>query len=135
LTIPTANSIVIPTPRISIQDVRFPVLPTEGNDVGKQLYETHCATCHGINGEGQLPDPLAPNMAPPHNNDVHTWHHPDQSNFETIWYGRTIVGNMPAFYDKLSEDEILQILAYIKSWWSDENLTIQLERTQAIMNE
>src|SRR5688572_5673851 len=35
---------------ISVDDPRFPIEP---NPVGKVLYETHCAECHGINGEGQ----------------------------------------------------------------------------------
>ncbi|KAB2860473.1 MAG: cytochrome c [Anaerolineae bacterium] len=137
LTIPTLNPVSMPTPQISAKDARLPVLPAEGSDFdnGKLLYEAHCATCHGINGEGQLPDPLGPNMAPPHNNDGHTWHHPDQINFETVWYGRNIAGTMPAFYDQLTEAEILQVLAYIKTWWSDESLAVQLERTQAAMNE
>ena len=45
---------------------------------GKQIYAKNCASCHGINLEGQknwmsrLPDGLMP--APPHDKTGHTWH-------------------------------------------------------------
>jgi mono/diheme cytochrome c family protein len=70
-------------------------------------------------------------MAPPHNNDGHTWHHPDQVNFATAWLGRTIAGTMPSFRDKLSPDELILILAYIKTWWNEDSLAVQLDRTRA----
>ncbi len=132
MTIPTVERPVAPTPPNNVLSF-FPIQQTSGDDFtrGKDLYEANCANCHGLNGEGQLPDPLGPNMAPPHNNDGHTWHHPDQVNFETVWYGRNIAGEMPAFYDKLRLEDIVQILGYIKTWWDEENLNTQLDQTRS----
>ena len=54
-------------------------LSTTNNSVlknGKQIYVQNCASCHGVNLEGQknwqsrLPDGLMP--APPHDNTGHT---------------------------------------------------------------
>lgn len=132
MTIPTIEQPVMPTPSENVLSF-FPIQQTSGDDFtqGKYLYEANCARCHGLNGEGQLPDPLGPNMAPPHNDDGHTWHHPDQANFETVWYGRNIAGEMPAFYDKLSLEDIMLILGYIKTWWNEENLNTQLDQTRS----
>jgi mono/diheme cytochrome c family protein len=64
--------------------------------------------------------------APPHDATGHTWHHPDQVLFDLTKFGvQPIAGPdyrsaMPAFGDKLSDDEILAILSYIKSTWPPE---------------
>jgi mono/diheme cytochrome c family protein len=110
-------------------DPRFPIQPS---GEGLVLYEQYCAACHGINGEGQPPDPLAFGAAPPHNADGHTWHHADQSNFLTVWQGAI---HMPGFYDRLSPDEIVLILAYIKTWWHEDQLARQMELTQSIADQ
>lgn len=128
-----------PTPQvlpIAMDDPRFPIQPATGAEfeAGQVLYEQSCGNCHGMDGEGQMPNPLARGMAPPHDDTGHTWHHPDQQNFATVWQGRDIVGNMPGFSDSLTPDEVVLILAYIKTWWSDEYLAAQLERTEAVAN-
>ena len=94
---------------------------------GKQIYAKNCASCHGVNLEGQknwmsrLPDGLMP--APPHDQTGHTWHHPDRYLFMVTKYGiEEFIGekypnNMPAYKDILSDKEIIAVLSYIKSTW------------------
>ena len=94
---------------------------------GKQIYAKNCASCHGVNLEGQkrwmsrLPDGLMP--APPHDQTGHTWHHPDRYLFMVTKYGiEDFIGekypnNMPAYKDILSDKEIIAVLSYIKSTW------------------
>ncbi len=94
---------------------------------GKLIYANNCASCHGINLEGQknwmsrLPDGLMP--APPHDKTGHTWHHPDRYLFMITKYGiEEFIGekypnNMPAYKDILSDEEIIAVLSYIKSTW------------------
>ena len=94
---------------------------------GKQIYTKNCASCHGVNLEGQknwmsrLPDGLMP--APPHDQTGHTWHHPDRYLFMVTKYGiEEFIGekypnNMPAYKDILSDKEIIAVLSYIKSTW------------------
>lgn len=94
---------------------------------GQAIYDENCASCHGANLEGEDnwrdrgADGLMP--APPHDESGHTWHHPDQVLFAITKYGTAkVVGqgyesNMPGFEDVLSDEQILEVLAYIKSTW------------------
>ena len=99
-------------------------------DLGKLVYENNCASCHGVNLEGQErwrePDADGYMPAPPHDETGHTWHHPDEYLFLITKYGlEEIIGqeypnNMPAYKDILSDEEILASLSFIKSTWSRE---------------
>ena len=99
-------------------------------DLGKLVYKNNCASCHGVNLEGQEqwrePDAYGYMPAPPHDETGHTWHHPDEYLFLMTKYGlEEIIGqeypnNMPAYKDILSDEEILASLSFIKSTWSRE---------------
>ena len=104
----------------------------EPNDInlvtaGRTVYLQNCASCHGIqlegqknwrrrNSEGYLP-------APPHDETGHTWHHSDSYLFNMTKYGiekfigKKYQNNMPAYNGILSDDEIIAVLSYIKSTW------------------
>lgn len=106
---------------------------------GRALYLSHCASCHGSKLEGQpnwrerREDGRLP--APPHDASGHTWHHPDDILFDItrngMVPGRTApkgyVSDMPAYAGILSDDEIMAILAYIKSHWPADVLALQHE--------
>jgi mono/diheme cytochrome c family protein len=99
---------------------------------GQIVYERQCATCHGLRLEGQpgwqtrLPNERMP--APPHDASGHSWHHPDEYLFGVTKEGLVpgkyappgYQSDMPAFGDKLSDDDIWAVLAYIKSYWPGE---------------
>ena len=57
--------------------------------------------------------------APPHNKDGHTWHHPDAQLKDWILNGKPFT-LMAAFKGKLSERDADSILAFIKTWWTEE---------------
>lgn len=119
---------------VAATDDRYPIEPASGEtlETGRQLYDRYCASCHGVQGEGEQPDPYAPGSAPPHNADGHTWHHADHQNFLTVWQGRSVAGVMPGYYERLAPDEIITILAYIKTWWLPEQLERQMELTRSV---
>lgn len=104
---------------------------------GQQLYRDYCAACHGADLEGQEnwkePDADGFLPAPPHDATGHTWHHADGLLIAIVAQGtEAIVGgnyrsNMTGFSDQLTEEEILDVLAYIKSTWPDEVLEIHNE--------
>jgi len=94
---------------------------------GEKLYRAHCASCHGVNLEGQAEwrtrnadGTLKP---PPHDASGHTWHHPDQVLFDYTKLGGQptappgFKSAMPGFADRLSDAETWAVLAFIKSRW------------------
>ena len=97
-------------------------------DLGKAIYAENCASCHGVVLEGQANwrqrDVEGYLPAPPHDETGHTWHHPDSYLFLMTKYGieemigKSYPNNMPAYEDKLTDEEILAVLSYIKSTWS-----------------
>lgn len=107
--------------------------------LGEEIYHAKCATCHGAEGEGQFPDnPTQPDEtgrigAPPHTGAGHTWHHADQLLIQIVREGSNAPQDMfypmPAFGDQLSDEEIIAVLEFIKTWWSEEERMVQAERT------
>jgi mono/diheme cytochrome c family protein len=105
---------------------------------GQEVYQQFCASCHGINGEGQPnwqqrnPDGTFP--APPHTDDGHTWHHADGLLFRIIRDGQEDLPGfksaMPAFGDQLSDTDIAAVIIYLKSLWSEEIRHFQWEASQ-----
>ena len=97
--------------------------------LGRAIYADHCASCHGVNLEGQpdwrtrKADGRMP--APPHDASGHTWHHPDEQLIEMTRKGASGIvpgyqSDMPGFEDILSDREIEAVLSYIKSTWPPE---------------
>ena len=94
---------------------------------GKAVYTEHCASCHGVDLEGQpdwrarKPDGRLP--APPHDPSGHTWHHPDQVLITITKSGPAAIAgddyesDMPGYDGVLSDTEIIAVLSYIKSRW------------------
>lgn len=92
---------------------------------GGNVYKNNCMSCHGANAEGNVDwrktDAEGKYPAPPLNGTGHAWHHSNKVNANTIWNGtKHIGGNMPAWKDKLSEEEVIDVIAWFQSKWSDE---------------
>lgn len=97
---------------------------------GRKVYASHCAACHGAELEGQpdwrRPGPDGRLPAPPHDESGHTWHHADSELIRIVERGFVAgvdrppryEGNMPAFGEVLSREEIVAALSFIKSTWS-----------------
>ena len=102
----------------------FPVqLTDERVQNGASLYADNCASCHGTPGVSR---PTLP-TAPPHDENGHTWHHPDRLLFQWTLDRPPLATAMPGFRGQLSEDEVLEILAYIKSTWPGDVQKFQAE--------
>ena len=109
---------------------------------GQSLYANNCASCHGANLEGQPnwqsagADGVLP--APPHDRTGHTWHHDDELLFEYTKLGgaaalevRGVTGfnsGMPAFNETLTDDDVWDILAYIRLTWPEREREAQASR-------
>ena len=95
---------------------------------GEAVYKKHCASCHGAKLEGQpkwrvrKTDGRLP--APPHDEDGHTWHHPDEHLFQLTKHGlrpplapEGYKSDMPGFASALQDEDIWAVLAVIKKSW------------------
>lgn len=109
--------------------------------LGEQVYLQHCASCHGVELEGepdwQLRGPDGRLPAPPHDITGHTWHHPDSMLFEVTRDGMVpphapegYQSNMPGFGDVLDDNEIVAVIEYIKSRWTERERAYQEDLTR-----
>ena len=92
---------------------------------GGKVYAANCAVCHGALGEatpdwrrresdGSFPPP-------PLNGTAHTWHHPFGILARQIKFGAPSGdGKMPIFQDKLTDEEIINVIAWFQSLWPDD---------------
>ena len=124
-------------------DLAMPDLTVAAKN-GKQSYAEHCAACHGANLEGAADwrsagaDGILP--APPHDDSGHTWHHTDEFLFAYVWLGgeetqrRMGISDpksaMPGFRDSLTQADVVHILSFIKSRWSERSRTYQQKITR-----
>jgi len=97
--------------------------PLEGDQkaiaAGKQLFETHCAACHGSDAKGGIGPSLVDDEFLYVKGDV-----PDDDYFEItnngthpgdVEDGRTAKGGMPAYAGVLSNDNMWSIITYVRS--------------------
>lgn len=134
---PTPHPVVVaPTdsPELLATVAADPVLAA-----GKTNYDFLCAHCHGYNGEGQTGTTveetlkMGMNLIPGHDSTFHTWQHPDQLLVRVIQEGIDNPLNrylMPAYISALTEAQIMEILTYIKIWWTDEQRAYQARLTE-----
>lgn len=94
-------------------------------EVGKRLFQQHCAACHGSEAEGtrdwKKPDASGNYPPPPLDGSAHAWHHSLPQLARSVKEGGIKLGGvMPPFGDQLSNPEILAVIAYFQSKWPEE---------------
>ena len=72
---------------------------------GQQLFQMHCAACHGMRGEGVLPE--APKFQQGQRLDQ-----PDMMLMQAVKTGKN---KMPGFFGILKDQEILDVLGYVRT--------------------
>ena len=98
---------------------------------GHDNYQEYCASCYGVNLEGQAnwrsrnEDGTLP--APPHDETGHTWHHETEMLLDYNKLGgqltleaivvKNFTSVMPGFENVLTDEQIWEILAFIRSTW------------------
>lgn len=126
---------------IAISSKRLPIVDHTNArmvDIGRRIYGAECASCHGVNLEGQpnwqarLANGKLP--APPHDVSGHTWHHSDRFLFDITKRGPAAYPDgystdMPAFGGRLSDEQIAAVLSFIKSTWPGDILRRQPKPT------
>jgi mono/diheme cytochrome c family protein len=98
----------------------------KGIELGKTTFNDNCVSCHGMEGKGLAKDWKKKQAngkypAPPINGTAHAWHHSPKALLQTINDGGIkIGGQMPAFNNKLNDEEKLALIDYIYSLWPTE---------------
>jgi len=105
----------------------LPYLDSERVASGAAVYTSYCASCHGLDMSGETdwrsPDKDGYMPAPPHDQTGHTWHHSDEHLFFNVKYGTerlvggTYKSRMDGYGETLTDEEIIDVLAFIKSRW------------------
>jgi mono/diheme cytochrome c family protein len=119
----TASASPVTAPRAAVPDTW---LKPEQISRGRLVYGQHCLKCHGAEGKGQpgdwrvrKPNGLYP--PPPLDDTAHAWHHPTVVLRKAILKGSPPdMGDMPPWQGRLTDDEIDDVIVYIKSLWSPE---------------
>lgn len=107
---------------------------------GREVYQQYCQSCHGPEGKGLTEqwrerDALGELPAPPHDATGHTWRHSDAMLYQMIsegWrdpFNKSDRLTMPAFGEVLTREEIEDVLAYLRTLWTEEQRQYQRERS------
>ena len=116
---------------VSCQALSHPELANQNIKTGHDNYQKHCASCHGVNLEGQAnwhsPNEDGTLPAPPHDATGHTWHHETEMLSDYIKLGglltleaigvKNFTSGMPGLENVLTDEQIWVILAFIWSTW------------------
>lgn len=92
---------------------------------GNTVFQKNCASCHKPDASGtkdwQTPLENGKYPPPPLNGEAHAWHHSMNILRRVVNKGGIPLGGwMPAFEDKLSKQNVDDVLAWVQSNWSDE---------------
>lgn len=140
---PVRSLVTLPLPTVGAEEITGPVValvspptPTPASipaaatgeqliNFGEQIYATNCATCHQPDGEGQGAYPAL------NGNPFVTAEDATQV-IATVLQGR---GQMPAFQDTLSSQEIAAVVSYIRNAWSNNASAVSVEQVERVAGE
>ncbi|MFN8597100.1 MAG: copper resistance protein CopC [Anaerolineae bacterium] len=92
-----------------------PFLPDDASlAAGKTLFEANCAICHGLQGRGNGLNAATLSIKPPDFGNGHLDIHTDGDVFYWIQNGPSNNSPMPAFKGKLSDDDIWNLVNYVR---------------------
>jgi mono/diheme cytochrome c family protein len=94
------------------RELHSPIVATdETRHDGRRLFETFCAVCHGVNGDGD--GPLVPKIPnPPAYSSAAVRTLPPGQLFHVITFGS---GRMPSYASQLTRDERWKVVAHVQT--------------------
>jgi len=78
------------------------------------VYKTNCISCHGAAGDANTPAGKKYSVPPFHGSDAFK-----KSDAELLEFIKAGKGDMPAWSDVLSDDEVKDVIAYIRTLLKD----------------
>lgn len=113
----------VPAPAEKPKNLAARKLDPEKIKRGEATYTKNCASCHGPNGEAtpgwRIPAADGRYPPPPLDGSAHAWHHSTET-LETMIRDGSPGAGMPAWNGKLTNQEIDDVIVWIKSLWPDE---------------
>ena len=82
--------------------------------IGGDLFNQNCVVCHGEQGRGNGPAAANLSIKPPDYGNGHLDIHTDGDIFYWIQNGISQGSPMPAFKDKLTDDQIWHLVNYVR---------------------
>ena len=80
-----------------------------------QLYRRYCVSCHGNDGKAKTSKGKFSHARDLTDSQWHT-DVTDERLFNSIMNGRNVRGNMPAFSDKLNEEEVDSLVSFVRKF-------------------
>ncbi len=94
--------------------------------LGKKIYDTQCASCHGATGRGQPPDypPLANNQSIEMQSAVNAIRMVLNGGYPPGTAGNPRPYGMPPFAQTLTDDEVAAVVSYIRTAWGNRGAAV-----------
>ena len=104
-------------------------------NTGKALAEKYsCATCHGKNGEGKLPDfpPLANNQSIQMVSAVNPIRMVLNGGYAPGTAKNPMPYGMPPFAQSMSDDEVAAVVTFIRTAWGNRGMPVSAKDANAL---
>jgi mono/diheme cytochrome c family protein len=102
--------------------------------LGKSIYDTECASCHGAVGRGMPPQypPLAGNQSIQMESAVNPIRMVLNGGFPPGTAGNPMPHGMPPFAQRLSDDEVAAVVTYIRLSWGNRGTAVSARQANEL---
>jgi mono/diheme cytochrome c family protein len=102
--------------------------------LGSKIYDAQCATCHGAQGRGKLPDypPLADNQSIQMSSAVNPIRMVLNGGFPPGTAGNPRPFGMPPFAQILSDDEVAAVVTFIRVSWGNRGTAVSARQANEL---
>jgi mono/diheme cytochrome c family protein len=102
--------------------------------LGKTIYDTHCASCHGAAGLGMPPHypPLAGNQSIQMSSSVNAIRMVLNGGYPPGTVGNPMPYGMPPFAQRLSDDEVAAVVTYIRTSWGNRGTPVSARQANEL---
>jgi mono/diheme cytochrome c family protein len=102
--------------------------------LGSRIYDAQCATCHGAQGRGKLPDypPLADNQSIQMSSAVNPIRMVLNGGFPPGTAGNPRPFGMPPFAQILSDDEVAAVVTFIRVSWGNRGTAVSARQANEL---
>ncbi|HEY0146253.1 MAG TPA: cytochrome c [Methylovirgula sp.] len=102
--------------------------------LGKTVYDSRCASCHGAEGAGKPPNypPLAGNQSIEMESAVNPIRMVLNGGFPPGTRGNPLPYGMPPFAQILSDDEVAAVVTYIRQSWGNSGSAVSIQQANQL---